>query len=98
MSSESLEKSGTLEQDLLKLEESVRALEAGGLSLDDILSRYEDGIRFYRRCHARLREAEMRIESIKVDADGKPVLEPFDHQSSLETTVKGLKSSVKEGK
>lgn len=88
----------TLEQDLLKLEESVRALEVGGLPLDEILGRYEEGIRYYRKCHSRLKEAEMRIESIRVDADGKPVLEPFDHKSTMETTIKSMKTPVGEGK
>jgi exodeoxyribonuclease VII small subunit len=83
--------STTLEQDLLKLEEAVRALEAGGLPLDEILARYEQGIRHYRRCHSRLKEAEMRIEAIRIDSEGRPVLEPFDHQSSIESAVRNLK-------
>lgn len=83
--------STTLEQDLLKLEEAVRALEVGGLPLDEILERYEQGIRHYRRCHSRLKEAEMRIESIRIDGEGRPVLEPFDHQSSMESAIRNLK-------
>ncbi len=80
-----------LEQDLQKLEDTVRALEGSGLPLEKLLELYEEGIRIYRRCHGKLQSAQLRVEAIKVDADGRPVLEPFDHQSSIESARSSLR-------
>ncbi len=85
-----------LEQDLLTLEETVRALEGSGLPLEKILEHYEEGIRVYRRCHSKLQSAQLRVDAIKVDADGRPTLEPFDHQSSIETARSSLRTKSEE--
>jgi len=85
-----------LEQDLLKLEDTVRALEGSGLPLEKLLEHYEEGIRIYRRCHGKLKDAQLRVEAIKVDEEGRPTLEPFDHQSSIETARGSLRSKSEE--
>lgn len=82
-----------LEQDLLKLEETVRALEGSGLPLEKLLEHYEEGIRVYRRCHTKLKDAQLRVEAIRVDAEGRPILEPFDHQSSIESARGSLRKT-----
>jgi exodeoxyribonuclease VII small subunit len=63
------------EDALKKLEEIVQRLERGELSLEDSLSCYEEGIRLSRLCHARLEEAERRIETLVKDARGEAVLD-----------------------
>ena len=68
------------EKDLEKLEEIVEALEAGGLSLDDSLKRFEDGIKLARRCEKALTEAERKIEILTKNAQGEIVAEPFDEE------------------
>jgi exodeoxyribonuclease VII small subunit len=42
------------EKDLEKLEAIVEALEAGELSLDDALKKFEEGIKLYKRCERAL--------------------------------------------
>jgi exodeoxyribonuclease VII small subunit len=65
------------EKDLEKLEQTVEALEAGGLSLDDALKRFEEGIRLARRCEKALTEAERKIEVLMKNAQGEIGAEPF---------------------
>ncbi len=60
---------------LKQLEEIVQRLEKGELSLEDSLKLYEEGIRLSRLCHAKLDEAEGRIEQLLKDARGELVLD-----------------------
>jgi exodeoxyribonuclease VII small subunit len=61
------------EEALKQLEEIVQRLEKGELALEESLRLYEQGIRLSRLCHARLEEAEGRIEVLLKDARGEPV-------------------------
>ncbi len=63
----------TFEQALLQLEQVVQKLEKGELPLEDSLRLYEEGIRLSRLCHAKLEEADGRIEVLLKDARGEPV-------------------------
>ncbi len=63
----------SFEQALQQLEQIVQKLEKGELPLEDSLKLYEDGIRLSRLCHAKLEEAEGRIEVLLKDARGEPV-------------------------
>lgn len=65
------------EKDLERLEQIVEALETGGLSLDDSLKRFEEGIKLARRCEKALTDAERRIEILTKNADGEITAEPF---------------------
>ena len=61
------------ESALKKLEEIVKELEEGELSLEKSLERYEQGVRLARFCNAKLNEAEARIEMLQKDENGEPV-------------------------
>ncbi len=63
------------EDALKKLEEIVQRLEKGELPLEDSLTLYEEGIRLSRLCHAKLEEAEGKIELLMKDARGAVVLD-----------------------
>jgi exodeoxyribonuclease VII small subunit len=73
------------EDALRQLEEIVQRLEKGELPLEESLKLYEEGIRLSRLCHAKLEEAEGKIEMLMKDArgeliadkDGKPKTTPF---------------------
>ena len=67
------------EASLAALEETVAALEAGDLPLEEALKRFEEGTRLLRRCEAALKRAEQRIEILlREDKDAQP--EPFEPQ------------------
>jgi exodeoxyribonuclease VII small subunit len=70
---------------LKRLEQIVQRLEQGELSLEESLQLYEEGVRLSRLCHARLEEAEAKIEVLLknargealLDANGRPRTAPF---------------------
>jgi exodeoxyribonuclease VII small subunit len=64
------------EDALKQLEEIVQKLEKGDLALEESLALYERGITLARLCHAKLEEAEGKIEMLIKDARGEPVLGP----------------------
>ena len=76
----------TFEAALGQLEELVQRLEKGEPTLEESLRLYEEGIRLSRLCHAKLEEAEGKIEKLLKDAKGGPVADrngqpktvPFD--------------------
>ncbi len=54
-----------------KLEEIVSKLEGGQAGLDESIKLYETGEKLKARCEALLKDAEARIEKIRLSADGK---------------------------
>lgn len=62
---------------LKKLEEVVRRLEGGALSLDDSLKAFEEGVRHAAFCAKKLDEAERRVEVLLKQKDGTFSREPF---------------------
>jgi len=67
----------SFEKDLKKLEQIVAALEEGGLSLDESLKRFEEGVKLSQRCEKALTEAEKKIEVLVKNAEGKLEPQPF---------------------
>lgn len=78
-------KETSFEKDLEQLEAIVAALETGGLSLDDSLKKFEEGIRLARACEKALSEAEKRIEILTRNAGGELEAKPFDEEEAAET-------------
>jgi exodeoxyribonuclease VII small subunit len=76
----------TFEQALAELECVVRDLEDGQTGLEGALARYEAGVRLLKNCYHQLRIAEQRILLLTgEDADGKPVLQDFEHSATAES-------------
>jgi exodeoxyribonuclease VII small subunit len=61
------------ESALKRLEEIVKELEEGELTLEKSLERYEQGVRLARFCNAKLDEAEARIEMLQKGESGEPI-------------------------
>ncbi|NBB85291.1 MAG: exodeoxyribonuclease VII small subunit [Bacteroidetes bacterium] len=53
---------------LQRLEARVATLEAGDVTLEEALKAYEEGMDAANACLAQLRTAELRIETIELDA------------------------------
>lgn len=68
----------SFEQALKELEEIVRKLETGELSLDESISLYERGQKLKAECEARLANARARIELIQQGSGGDINARPFD--------------------
>lgn len=67
----------SFETAMTRLEEIVRSLEDGKVSLDDSLKLYEEGIALVRLCSGRLDEAEQKIKIIRSTSDGSKTEEDF---------------------
>jgi exodeoxyribonuclease VII small subunit len=55
----------TFEELYRRLEETVAKLEAGGLSLNDALALYEEGMNLAKRCQEILDGAELKVTRLK---------------------------------
>lgn len=69
------------EQSLAALEDSVRRLESGEVSLDQALALYEQGVALAQRCHEHLDRAEQRVAALARGANGiveRPLDDPSD--------------------
>ncbi len=60
----------TFENALQELEGIVASLERGEVSLDDAITAFERGTQLKSHCQARLEEARMKVEKIKVPGAG----------------------------
>ena len=67
----------SLERGLDRLEEIARLLERGDLPLEESLALFEEGMALSRRIEARLTEAEMKIEALVRQADGREEIVPL---------------------
>ena len=64
-------------EDLLtRLERLVHTLESDELDLEKSLEAYEEGVKIARECHARLDEADRRVEVLRRLPTGEVVAEP----------------------
>ena len=75
----------TFETAMQQLDTIVRALESGQGSLDDAIQNYEKGAQLRAFCEQRLKDAELRISQIAVNANGGVTATPF---AAAETTGK----------
>jgi exodeoxyribonuclease VII small subunit len=66
------------EQAMKRLEEIVEQMESGDLPLEDLIVRYEEGMKLVKVCQERLASAEHRIEIITRNSAGKPVVKEFE--------------------
>ena len=66
---------------LKRLEEIVKKLENGDLSLDSALELFEEGIKLSRFCHTKLEQAERRVEILLKDGSGQPRAAPFEPEN-----------------
>ncbi len=80
-----VKKKDSFEQDLERLETVVAALEEGGLSLEDALKQFEEGIKLSRRCEKTLTQAEKKIEILLKNASGELTTQPFDEEEPQAT-------------
>jgi exodeoxyribonuclease VII small subunit len=72
----------TFEKDMERLEGIVAALEAGGLPLDDSLSRFEEGAKLVRQCQKALETAEKKIDILMKNASGELEAKPFGDETA----------------
>lgn len=68
-----------------RLEHIVEEMESDKLPLENLLQRYEEGVKLVRVCEDKLKTAEQRIEIITRNAAGEPQLEEFEPDKKAAT-------------
>lgn len=70
-----------------RLEEIVEQMESGKMMLEELIGRYEEGMKLVKICQERLANAEQRIEIITRNHAGKAVVKNFEPAPEKETPV-----------
>ena len=73
----------SFEKILERLEEIVGKMESGGLSLDESLKLYEEGMKKSEKLNAMLSEARNKVMKLVTDENGKPTLDLFEGSEGL---------------
>lgn len=64
-----MEKKGSFEETIKELEKIATELENGDLSLEDSVSKFEEGIKLSKQCNDLLENAEKRITILLKDGE-----------------------------
>lgn len=73
-----VDKKSTFETALKNLEDIVKKMEEGELSLDQSLKKFEEGMDWVKFCEKNLNEAEGRVEKLMKDSEGNKKRVPFE--------------------
>ena len=68
----------SFESAMERLEKIVEEMESGKMLLDDLLVRYEEGMKLVKVCQEKLAHAEQKIQIITRDHAGKPSVKDFE--------------------
>ena len=67
-----------LEGALKRLDEVVSGMSRQGVSLEDSLALYEEGVALVKLCNSKLEGVERRINMLRMTPDGEIVTEAFE--------------------
>lgn len=68
----------TFENALNELESIVSKLERGEATLEESIAIYERGAKLKSHCEGKLKDAQLKVEKIVLDKDGKVETVPFN--------------------
>lgn len=74
------QKNATFEENMGRLEQIVRAMERGDVSLEESLKLFQEGTKLVEHCGKLLDEAELQVKKITQSADGLPSEENFENE------------------
>ena len=75
---------GSLEQSLKRLSEIVEAMELGNVPLEDAMALYEEGIQISKECAEKLKSAELKIQKLSKNIEGRFTLNRSDQSEHAE--------------
>lgn len=73
-----MDKNISFEEAMNSLEEAVRRLESGNLTLDASLEAFEEAVKLVKLCNGKLEAAEQRVKILIEGADGSITDAPFE--------------------
>jgi exodeoxyribonuclease VII small subunit len=65
------------EEGIVKLEDAVRLLESGTLTLDESMDKYEEALKYVKICNEILHKAEQKVKILVEGVDGSVSDRPF---------------------
>lgn len=68
----------TFEEQLTQVEALIAQMEAGGLSLEDSVKRYEEGLQMLSALEKELASAQQRLTVLRKNQDGTETEEPLE--------------------
>src|SRR6187200_2690305 len=68
-------------------EAAMDQMESGKMVLEELIVRYEEGMKLVKNCQERLASAEQRIEIITRNHAGKPVVQNFETNAEVQRTA-----------
>ena len=68
----------SFEEALMKLEDQVKKLESGNMSLDESIYSFEEAVNLVKLCNEKLENAERRVRLLTEKADGTITDVPFE--------------------
>ena len=71
------EQNKSFEQNMIRLEQIVRAMERGDVPLEESLKLFQEGTELVRSCNQLLDNAQLQVKKIMTAPDGSPVEEDF---------------------
>ena len=72
----------SFEENILRLEQIVRALERGDVPLQESLELFQEGTTLVKSCQTLLDQAKLQVQVVMTDENGEVKLEEFDHVES----------------
>src|SRR6266576_6970960 len=78
MASSAKKSETSFETAMERLEKIVEEMESGKMLLEDLIVRYEEGMKLVKTCQDRLANAEQKIEIITRNSAGKAVVQEFE--------------------
>ena len=78
-----------------RLEEIVEQMESGKMMLEELIVRYEEGMKLVKVCQERLTNAEQKIEIIARNTAGKPVVKDFEPAAESSNDNKADKKELR---
>lgn len=76
------EKNKSFEENMMRLEQIVRAMERGEVPLEQSLKLFQEGTDLVAQCTRLLDDAQMQVQKVMTAADGSPVLEDFPDEGN----------------
>ena len=65
------------EEAISRLEDAVRLLEGGTLTLDESIDKYEEALKYVKICNETLQKAEQKVKILTESTDGSISDHPF---------------------
>ena len=76
-------KNRSFEENMIRLEQIVRAMEKGDVPLEESLKLFQEGTELVRSCESLLEKAQQQVVKVVAQEDGTPAEEAFSDETDI---------------